>query len=110
MLDNTLSLSQLAKKCLKELFHTKHKGTSELMATLAISKKKSIIIELRTPKNERGIMGVGREKAYPNPPWNLAVKLFLKHVVLSQQMFNRFELCFSIFFNMRPSRNLHGLQ
>ena len=33
---------------------------SELMATLATSKK-TIIIELRTSKNERATMGVGRE-------------------------------------------------
>ena len=47
------------------------------MATLAISKKKSIIIELRTPKNERGIMSVGRGEAYP-PPLKFSSKTFFE--------------------------------
>ena len=47
------------------------------MATLAMSKK-SIIIELRTPKNERGTMGVGRGGgAYP-PPLEFSSKTFFE--------------------------------
>ena len=46
----------LMKSIVNECFIFK----SKLMATLVISKRSIIIIELRTPKNERATMGVGR--------------------------------------------------